>query len=341
MYKLFIRKILFLFEPETIHDFLFSVLPKLKFLFPLISILFRPKQGLNEISVNGLLFRNRLGLAAGLDKNGELIELWDALGFSHCEVGTVTPLPQSGNPKPRLFRLVKDEGIINRMGFNNDGAEKIRDRILEARRNISKDFIIGVNIGKNKDTKLEEAHNDYIKCLETLYEAADYFTINISSPNTEGLRELQDEKYLNTLLLEIVMKKNEIYKKKKLPDKNIFVKISPDIKPEETKKIFRSVFEFGFAGIILTNTTISRPDLKTEINEEGGLSGKPLKPISDKILKTFGELKSGQKDFILIGAGGVFNKEGYKDKMLLGADLVQIYTGIIYEGFGIVKKILN
>ncbi|MGV8018424.1 MAG: quinone-dependent dihydroorotate dehydrogenase [Ignavibacteria bacterium] len=286
-------------------------------------------------------FRNRLGIAAGLDKNGELIEFWDTAGFSHIEVGTVTPLPQPGNPKPRLFRLVKDKGIINRMGFNNKGAEHIRKKILKAKKRTRKDFVIGVNIGKNKQTPLENAFEDYAKCLDTLYEAGDYFTINISSPNTEGLRELQGRKFLKDLLFEIIMKRNEIMKARNLPEKNIFLKIAPDLTDEEIKSIYEDSVYYGLNGIIATNTTITRDDLKTKIEEGGGLSGKPLKAMSDEVLKKLSELNRDKKDFILIGAGGVFNASDYKDKMLYGADLVQIYTGLIYEGFGIAKKILR
>lgn len=340
IYKFF-RLILFRFNPETIHDLVFGILPKLKYLFPILRPFFPFHEFSNEFKINGLTFRNRLGVAAGLDKNAELIEFWDAAGFSHVEVGTVTPLPQPGNPKPRLFRLVKDKGIINRMGFNNIGAEQLRERILKAKRHIRKDFIIGVNIGKNKVTPLENAADDYIKCIEILYDAADYFSINISSPNTEGLRTLQEEEQLNNLLFEIVMKKNEMVKTKSLPDKNIFLKISPDLNYKEIEDIYESVIDYGLNGIIATNTSISRINVTTEIEETGGLSGKPITELSNTILKKFNGLRNNPNEIALIGVGGVFNKSDYKDKMLLGADLVQVYTGVIYEGFGISRKILK
>jgi len=340
IYRL-IRSILFLFNPETVHNFVFWILRFLKWSFPMLRPFFSFNEVSNEFTINGLKFRNRLGVAAGLDKDGEVIEFWDAVGFSHVEVGTVTPLPQPGNPKPRLFRLVKDEGIINRMGFNNKGAEKLKKKIREAKKRIRKDFIIGVNIGKNKDTPLEKAFEDYAICLETLYEEADYFTINISSPNTEGLRTLQEEENLNTLLFEIIMKRNEIVKDKKLPEKNIFLKIAPDLNEEEIKKIYETAVNYGLNGIIATNTTITRDNLKTVIDETGGLSGKPIKTLSDSVLKTLSTLNQDRKDFVLIGAGGVFSKSDYKDKMISGSDLVQVYTGIIYEGFGITRKILK
>lgn len=340
MYKL-IRRILFLFNPETVHNFVFGMLKLLKWAFPLLRPFFSFNEVSNEFTINGLKFRNRLGVAAGLDKDGEVIEFWDAVGFSHIEVGTVTPLPQPGNPKPRLFRLVKDEGIINRMGFNNNGADKLKEKIRKAKKSIRKDFIIGVNIGKNRDTSLEKASDDYAKCLETLYEEADYFTINISSPNTEGLRTLQEEENLNTLLFEVIMKRNEIVKNRKLPLKNIFLKIAPDLSEEEVKNIYETSVNYGLNGIIATNTTITRNNLKTFSDEKGGLSGRPVKQMSDSVLKSISALNKNREDFILIGAGGVFGKSDYKDKMISGADLVQVYTGIIYEGFGITRKILK
>jgi len=340
IYKL-IRSILFLFNPETVHNFVFGTLKLLKWAFPLMSPFFSFNEVANEYTINGLKFRNRLGVAAGLDKDGDVIEFWDAAGFSHVEVGTVTPLPQPGNPKPRLFRLVKDEGIINRMGFNNKGADELKKKIKRAKKRVREDFIIGVNIGKNKETPLEKASEDYAKCLETLYEEADYFTINISSPNTEGLRTLQEEENLNNLLFEIIMKRNEIIKDSKLPEKCIFLKIAPDLSEDDIKKIYESAVNYGLNGIIATNTTITRDNLKTIIDETGGLSGKPVKTLSDSVLKTLSELNQDRKDFVLIGTGGVFSKSDYKDKMIAGADLVQVYTGIIYEGLGITRKILK
>lgn len=340
IYKL-IRSILFRFDPETVHNMVFGVLPLIRWSFPLLRPFYSFEDISNKFTIKDLKFRNRLGVAAGLDKNGELIEFWDAVGFSHVEVGTVTPLPQAGNPKPRLFRLIQDKGIINRMGFNNEGAEKLREKILASKKKTRKEFIVGVNIGKNKDTALEKASEDYVKCLDVLYDAGDYFTINISSPNTEGLRKLQEDKQLNNLLYEIIIKRNEIVRTKNLPEKCIFLKIAPDLSDDEIKKIYNAATYYGLDGIIATNTTVKRENLKTTINEEGGLSGKPVKQVSDKVLKKLNELNEGNKDFILIGAGGVFNKSDYKDKMISGAEIVQVYTGLIYEGFGITNKILK
>ncbi len=340
LYKL-IRSILFRFNPETVHNMVFGVLPLFRFAFPLLKPFFSFEEVSNRFSIKNLKFRNRLGVAAGLDKDGKLIEFWDAVGFSHVEVGTVTPLPQPGNPKPRLFRLVKDKGIINRMGFNNEGAGRLNERIKEAKKRTRKDFVIGVNIGKNKDTPLGKAAEDYVICLEKLYEVADYFTVNISSPNTAGLRSLQDGGQLNVLLFEIALKRNQIVKTKGLPEKCIFLKIAPDLNEDEIENIYNTAVNYGLDGIIASNTTISRENISEKKDEEGGLSGKPLKPAADVVLKKLNELNHGKKDFVLIGVGGVFNKSGYKDKMLLGAEIVQVYTGIIFEGFGITNKILK
>jgi dihydroorotate dehydrogenase len=336
-----IRSVLFKIDPEVVHNILFGVLPWFKWMFPLLRPFYSFEEVSNEFTVMGLHFRNRLGVAAGLDKNGDMIEFWDAVGFSHIEVGTVTPLPQPGNPKPRLFRLIKDKGIINRMGFNNVGAEKLRKRILKAKKRVRKDFMIGVNIGKNKVTPLENAFDDYAKCIDVLYDAADFFTINISSPNTPGLRTLQGDEQLNTLLFEIIMKRNEIVKSTKQAEKCIFLKIAPDLTDEEIESVYKTALNYGLNGIVATNTTITRENLLTNITEDGGLSGKPIKGLSDRVLRKLNELNGDNKDFILVGVGGVFDKSDYKDKMILGADLVQVYTGLIYEGFGITNKILK
>lgn len=337
MYKIIIRPILFLFDSEKVHNFTLSFVSKFTFLHPLFKIIFGSTTT-ELVNINGLIFKNRLGLAAGFDKNAKALRFWNTLGFSHVEVGTITPLPQDGNPKPRLFRLKKDYGIINRMGFNNKGADEIRKNILNSKKFLSKDFLIGVNIGKNKNTPNEEAVNDYLTCFKKLYDAADYFTINISSPNTKGLRELQEEDSLRELLTKIKNLNKSLSEFK--DEKNIFVKIAPDIKDEQIKIIYNTVSDVGITGIILTNTTITRKSIKEKINEDGGLSGKPLKNLADEVLQKFHKLNADNK-LILIGAGGVFSKADYENKINSGASLVQIYTGMIYEGPGIIKRILN
>jgi dihydroorotate dehydrogenase len=341
-YKYIIRPILFVFNPESVHDFVMFLVSKFTFIYPLIRFLYSPAKN-NPVTISGINFRNPLGLAAGLDKDGTAIRFWDAAGFSHIEAGTVTPIPQAGNPKPRLFRLIKDNGIINGMGFNNEGADNLRANILKAKKKIKSDFVIGVNIGKNKNTPLEKAAYDYCICLEKLYFAADYFAINISSPNTEGLRELQGEKYLDELLSTISNKNIELAKLKNISRKVIFLKIAPDLSDSEIEQIYNLVLKYNISGIIATNTTISRDGLKSGVNENGGLSGKPLKEKSNYVLNKLNalNLKNQNTKINLIGVGGVFDKNDFQDKLNSGAELVQLYTGFIYEGLNIIKKILK
>ena len=342
-YKLIIRPILFLFNPELIHDFIFFIISRFTFLYPVFKLIYSPSENWEEIELGGLKFRNRLGIAAGLDKDGVAIRFFDAVGFSHIEVGTVTPLPQPGNDKPRLFRLKEDKALINRMGFNNIGADEVRKNILKSKKHLKCGFVVGVNIGKNKNTPLESAFEDYEKCLEIFYDVADYFTVNISSPNTEGLRDLQSEKYLDELLQKISDKNKSLSQDKNIPVKNIFLKIAPDLTEEEIEQIYFLTSKYELTGIVATNTTITRNNLISNTNEEGGLSGKPLKDLSGKVLKQLKDMNDGNTftRLYLIGSGGVFTKNDYKEKLIQGADLVQIYTGYIYEGNAILKKILS
>ena len=343
IYKFFIRPVFFLLNPELAHNIIFFVVSKCTFIYPVFKLLFSPKENWEEIEINGLKFRNRLGIAAGLDKEAIAIRFFDAVGFSHIEVGTVTPLAQPGNDRPRLFRLKKDKALVNRMGFNNSGADVIKENILKAKKYLRKGFAVGVNIGKNKTTPLETAYSDYEICLEKLYDVADYFTINISSPNTEGLRELQGEEYLDNLLGKISEKNVKLSEGKNTKPKNIFLKIAPDLTSEEIEQIYILAAKHELTGIVATNTTVSRPNLTENTEETGGLSGKPLKEISGKVLKQLKDLNDGSTfhRMYLIGSGGVFTKNDYKEKLINGADLVQIYTGYIYEGNGIIKKILS
>ena len=337
-----IKPILFLFDPEKVHNFTMGFLSKAKFLYPVFRMLYNPGSK-EEVSIAGMRFRNRLGLAAGLDKNGVAIRLWDAIGFSHLEVGTVTPLAQPGNDKPRVFRLKKDKALINRLGFNNHGAEKIRENILEAKKFVSKNFIIGVNIGKNKITPMEKAKDDYVKCMEVMYDAADYFTINISSPNTEQLRELHNKEHLDTLLVELSQLNKRLATEQGVKEKAVFLKIAPDLEDEGIEDVYRLAAKSGITGIIATNTTISREGLRENINEAGGLSGKPVKEKADRVLKKLNELnlQNENSKMVLIGVGGVFDRGDFEDKISNGAEAVQVYTGFIYEGPGIIKKLLR
>lgn len=342
MYKFLIRPIFFLFDSEKIHNFTLFIISKFTFLYPVFKFLYNPNKN-SSVKIVNCTFKHPLGLAAGFDKNGVAIRFWDAVGFSHIEVGTVTPLGQPGNPKPRIFRLKKDKALINRLGFNNKGADEIRKNILEAKPKLKNDLVIGVNIGKNKDTPIPNAVNDYKICLEKLYDVADYFTVNISSPNTQSLRELHNDKYLDELLSEIQSLNSQLASKYKTEPKNIFLKISPDLESEEIEHVYGFVCKHNFTGIIATNTTVSRINLSEKSDEQGGLSGKPVKPLADKVLNKLSELnlKNQNKKLILIGVGGVFSRSDFDDKIKNSASLVQVYTGFIYEGPGIIKKILN
>lgn len=281
--------------------------------------------------INGLVFPGRIGLAAGFDKNALLINEWEYFGFDFIEVGTVTPRPQSGNPKPRLFRLVKDDAIINRMGFNNDGADVIAGRLSKR----SSKIVIGGNIGKNKDTPNEKAAEDYLYCFKKLFHVVDFFTVNVSSPNTPGLRELQDGDMLRKILdaLQIVNRRMPV-------QKPVFLKIAPDLSPSQLDEIISIAEETRIDGIIATNTTISREGLKSDselISQAGGLSGKPVKLKSDEVLTYLAAKR--KPPLTLLASGGIHSAENALQKMDKGADLVQLYTGFIYEGPGLVKKI--
>lgn len=279
----------------------------------------------------GLLFQNRLGLAAGMDKNGKHIDYFSSIGFGFVEVGTITPKPQKGNPKPRLFRIKKHRAIINRMGFNNEGMEEIYRNIRSAKR---KDTILGVNIGKNKDTPNEKAHEDYLLCFRKLFDVADYFTVNVSSPNTKGLRMLQGKDYLQKIV-ETLEQENQKHSK----PKPILIKLSPDATPETLDDIIAVVNPSSISGIIAGNTTIDKSSVAPlpEKFREGGLSGLPLgKKSTDMIRHIRPKL---QPEKIIIGVGGIFSPEDALEKIEAGADLVQVYTGLVYRGPKIVKEI--
>jgi dihydroorotate dehydrogenase len=335
-YQYFLKPILFRFSAEKAHHLAFFGLKTIKYI-PFAKNILKwyfssPQQ---NIQVNNLVFPNKIGLAAGFDKNAEAIDELALLGFGFIEIGTVTPRPQAGNPLPRLFRLPKDEAIINRMGFNNDGVDKIVERLKKRKSNI----IIGGNIGKNKDTPNENAVEDYLICLKKLYDYVDYFTINVSSPNTPNLRALQEKEPLLHLLKTL---QKEVENQKK--SKPIFLKIAPDLNEIQLEEIVEVVLESKLAGVIATNTTISRENLTTSAKNiqaigMGGLSGKPIANISTKIIQ-FLKQKSNQQ-FLIIGVGGIFNAQDAQEKLEAGADLIQIYSGLIYQGPSLVKKIVK
>lgn len=331
MYKFFIRPILFQFDPEAIHHYIFSFL---KFLqkIPGVPVIFRSlyvwEKPELEREVFGIKFKNPVGLAAGFDKDAKLFRELSNLGFGFIEIGTVTPKPQPGNPPKRLFRLKEDQALINRMGFNNGG-------VVDAAKRLKKkgNIIVGGNIGKNKVTPNEDAVKDYEICFDELYEVVDYFVVNVSSPNTPNLRELQDKEPLKHLL-QTLQTKNQ----SKPKQKPILLKIAPDLTDEQLMDIIEIVQTTKIAGVIATNTTISRENLKSQNQKEiGGLSGKPLKNRSTEVIRFLSE--KSQKSFPIIGVGGIHSPEDAIEKLEAGASLIQLYTGFIYEGPGLIKHI--
>jgi len=336
-----IKPLLFKFDPEKVHYFVTANLKRFN-RFPGGAALSRSLWDLRderlEKEVFGLKFKNPVGLAAGFDKNAEMMGEMANMGFGFVEIGTVTPLPQPGNPKPRMFRLPDDGGLINRMGFNNLGVDVAAERIAAFRRDakgLQKNLIIGGNIGKNKNTPNEDAVSDYIKCFDRLFDVVDYFVVNVSSPNTPGLRALQEKEPL-MLLLNTLQQRN-------LKDgisRPILLKIAPDLIDEQLDDIVEIVQQTGIAGIIATNTTISREGLvsKDELkNETGGLSGKPLTKRSTEVISYLSKKSKG--GFPIIGVGGIHSPEDAIEKLEAGASLVQLYTGFIYEGPGLIKRI--
>lgn len=337
IYKNIIRPILFRFEAEKVHDLTLKMLSS-----GVIDNLIKPFLKYDNESlrkkVGNLTFRNPIGLAAGMDKDCTALSVWDAIGFGFAEVGTVTPYPQEGNPKPRIFRYPDENAIINRLGFNNCGVDRFLKNISAGKEDIPNNFIVGVNIGKNKRTQLEDAFQDYKFSFEKLYEYADYFTINVSSPNTEGLRELQQKRYLDEILKSLQELNVELDKIYACERKDIFLKIAPDLTEEELDDIIEVSVSNQITGIVATNTTINRESLDPGKHYKGGgLSGIPLKKLSNGVISSI-KKKAGDK-LEVIGCGGVFDVDDVKEKLGLGASLVQIYTGFIYEGPGVIKKI--
>lgn len=340
MYKI-LRFFLFKMDAETAHHFTLlwiSRLMKIPFVPALMKWLYVVEDKKLERKVFGLTFKNPVGLAAGLDKNAECIDAFAALGFGFVEIGTVTPLAQPGNDKPRLFRLIQDAAIINRMGFNNEGMLTVKANILKSQiSNLKSQILIGGNIGKNKVTPNENATDDYLKCFDALYEVVDYFVVNVSSPNTPNLRALQEKEPLKQLLFALQQQNNT-----KATSKPILLKIAPDLTHEQLDDIVEIVTETGLAGIVATNTTISRDGLSTDVKQveaigAGGLSGKPLTQKSTEIIRYLHQQSGGK--FPIIAVGGIMTAADAMEKLNAGATLVQLYTGFIYEGPGLIKEI--
>ncbi len=331
MYQFFVKPILFLFDPEKVHHFTFSLIRTLCKI-PFVASIFRGIYAVNdkrlERTVFGLKFKNPVGLAAGFDKDAKLYNELSNFGFGFIEIGTLTPKPQVGNPKKRLFRLKQDEAIINRMGFNNGGVHEAVERLKK-----NKGVLIGGNIGKNKVTPNEDAVEDYKICFEALFPHVDYFVVNVSSPNTPNLRALQDKEPLTKLLTTL-----QTMNKAKEVQKPILLKIAPDLTNEQLEDIIEIVAATKIEGVIATNTTISREGLQsTDKGEMGGLSGKPLTNRSTEVIRFLAE--KSNKAFPIIGVGGIHTVEDAMEKLDAGADLVQLYTGFIYEGPKLIKNI--
>ncbi|MBN8577157.1 MAG: quinone-dependent dihydroorotate dehydrogenase [Cytophagales bacterium] len=336
MYKLFLRPILFLVAPEVIHHFTFSflrVVVKIPGIKSLLRSFYETKSPHLSKTILGITFPNPVGLAAGFDKDAKLIDELAAFGFGFIEIGTLTPKPQPGNDKPRLFRLPKDNALINRMGFNNGG---VAAAVARLKRRKSK-VIVGGNIGKNKVTPNDNAFEDYNICFETLYPYVDYFVLNVSSPNTPGLRALQEKEPLRKLLSDVIA-----LSKAKPNYKPVLLKIAPDLNEAQLNDVIDILKETKTDGVIATNTTISRAGLATAAEEvltigNGGLSGKPLTTRATEVI-AYLRAHLGA-DFPIIGVGGIMSAQDALEKLKAGADLVQIYTGFIYEGPGLVKAI--
>jgi dihydroorotate dehydrogenase len=336
VYKLLIRPILFLFDPEKVHYFTFSlirILCKIPYVASVFRSLYQVKNKKLERKLFGLTFINPVGLAAGFDKNAVLYNELANFGFGFIEIGTVTPKGQLGNPKKRLFRLKEDQGIINRMGFNNDGVE-------EAIKNLKKNkhkVIIGGNIGKNTETKLEDYTQDYLEVFKELHPFVDYFVLNVSCPNVGSHAKLSDKDYLFELITEC-QSQNNLFKIKK----PILLKIAPDLNNSQLDEIIELVAETKIDGVIASNTSTTRDNLnvsKERLQEigNGGVSGQPIKDQSTQVIKYLAD--NSNKSFPIIGVGGIHSAEDALEKLNAGADLVQVYTGFIYEGPGLIKKI--
>ncbi|MBU2947086.1 quinone-dependent dihydroorotate dehydrogenase [Zobellia uliginosa] len=337
MYKSILQPLLFSLDAEKAHHVTFSLvrfLCKIGF-SGVFRAIYKIEDPRLEKEVFGIKFKNPVGLAAGFDKDAKLYNELSNFGFGFVEIGTLTPKPQAGNPKKRLFRLKPDQAIVNRMGFNNMGVVDAVERLKKEHK-----VLIGGNIGKNKVTPNEDAVSDYLICFNALFDHVNYFVVNVSSPNTPGLRELQDKEPLTALLLNLKKENTNLASQKQQKEKPILLKIAPDLTDDQLLDIIAIVADTKIDGVIATNTTIERKDLKSEeslIKEMGGLSGKPLTKRSTEVIRFLAE--KSNKAFPIIGVGGIHSEEDALEKLAAGADLVQLYTGFIYEGPGLIKRI--
>jgi dihydroorotate dehydrogenase len=350
LYEKLIRPALFNFSPETAHEFGIEALKiglGSKLAQKLAVKRFASDADFGELERFGLKFKNPLGIAAGFDKNGIVVNQLASIGFGFTEVGTVTFNPQKGNPKPRLFRLPEDKALINRLGFNNEGTPRVVERL----KRIKPNCVLGVNIGKNKDVPNDEAIENYLKSFDLAYTVADYIAVNVSSPNTPNLRELQKAENLEELLSELQKRNKALssdFRRQNEPAekparaavqnlKPLLVKIAPDLSDSEIEAIVDIAERLNLAGIIATNTTVQRDNLKTKIDESGGLSGKPVREKSNEVIKKIYKYSNGKLP--VVGVGGIFSAEDAFEKIACGASLVQAYTGFIYQGITFARDI--
>jgi len=341
-----LRYLLFFFPPENVHHFSMSVLNGIAATKPgrfILRRMFSRDYSKHKKSFLGLEFRNPVGLAAGFDKNAKYLQSLETLGFGFIEIGTVTPVAQEGNEKPRLFRLKKDAALINRMGFNNEGVEKVAERLRQWKARPAGSgngsLIIGGNIGKNKITPNEEAWKDYVICFEKLHPWVDYFVVNVSSPNTPGLRALQEKESLRNILTRL-----QSLNQQKPQTKPILLKIAPDLSDNQLDDVIDLAREIKLDGLVVSNTSISREGLHItpeKLNKigTGGLSGRPIREMSTRMIRYVNSKTSGHLP--IIGSGGISNSDDAEEKTQAGAGLIQVWTGFIYEGPGIVKKVLG
>jgi dihydroorotate dehydrogenase len=328
-YERLVRPSLFSIDPETAHHFTLCCLRAASSVAPVLRALTRFRPDPNPKTVFGVNFPNRIGLAAGLDKNGVALPAWAALGFGFIEIGTVTAKAQPGNPKPRIFRFPEQNALINRLGFNNDGAESVARRLTGLKRSGRWPAVpVGINIGKSMSTPIGEASADYLHSFQLLREFADYIVLNVSSPNTPGLRDLQASNALGELL-QVINEKNVITRKP------IVVKVAPDLAPEDLEEIVATCETNKVAGIIATNTTLDHSSIPTDKDEPGGLSGAPLLEKSTALVRAI----AARSTIPIIASGGIFDGNSAREKIEAGAQLIQVYTGLIYRGPGLLREI--
>ena len=330
-YELFVRPLLFSLDAETAHHLTIALLQRASHFDPALRVLRSLQPSSKPKTLFGLTFPNPIGLAAGLDKNGIALPAWAALGFGFIEIGTVTAKAQPGNPKPRIFRLPEQQALINRLGFNNDGADTIAQRLAALRESGRWPAVpVGINIGKSRTTPLEQATDDYLYSFRVLRDFADYITLNISSPNTPGLRELQEPEKLSELL-------HAIGKEAGTTPKPLVVKISPDLSGAELKAILAVCEENGVSGIIATNTTLDHSSIAPQLDQAGGLSGAPLRDKSTALVREI----AAQCKIPVIASGGIFDAESARGKFQAGALLIQLYTGLVYRGPQLLREIMD